>query len=84
MNNAIIHGLAIAAGVLGIVASSAPQLGIPASVASGIGVVIAVLVYISNNLPAMGASESAPAKPVAPVQEAPAPTPAAVPAQPQA
>lgn len=51
-----VHILAIAAGVLTIVASSAPALGLPAQVSPALGVLTAVLTYVANQLPTLGAS----------------------------
>lgn len=51
----VVHILAILAGALTIFATSAPALGLPIEVAQAVGVLVAVLMYIANQLPALGA-----------------------------
>ncbi|MGH8359063.1 MAG: hypothetical protein ACRESF_16360 [Pseudomonas sp.] len=63
LTSTIVHGLAILAGVLGIVAAAGPQIGIPAAAEGVIGVAITVLVYIGNQLPNLGAGTPAPDAP---------------------
>ncbi len=63
MNQSIIvHGLAILAGVLGIMSATAPALGIPAYAVGAIGVAITVLVYVGNQMSNLGAGTPAPPK----------------------
>ncbi len=80
-NSSIIHMLAIAAGVLSIVAASAPALGIPTYFVGLIGVIIAVLIYIGNQMDALGSTTDAPPRVIvtdhAPTPPSPA-TPVAV------
>lgn len=49
-----VHVLAIVSGSLTIVAGSASLLGLPAPMTAGLGVLVAVLTYIANQLPSLG------------------------------
>ena len=55
-NSVIVHVLAVLAGVLSILAASAPALGIPTYFVGLIGVIIAVLIYVGNQMSALGST----------------------------
>ncbi len=63
--NQLVHVLAIVAGVLTIVAGALtqPPFSVPALIPATMGVVVTVLVYVSNQIPALGtAAQPAPEK----------------------
>jgi len=51
-----VHILAIVTGALTIFATAGPSLGLPVQVGAAVGVVVAVLTYVANQLPALGTS----------------------------